>query len=405
MRASVESAHNAMIKKIDMLISAVDNITPHAGVLKHRVAEPTLKRLGHKHTMAIAYIDTATDTIASISTQLGMFRDKYFVTVAQSLAEYYNDNTRATDEYYLIITSENFITHLNEFASALTTAAQLLICAAETPLTDAQKTKEYVNEVKAIMMQISHAASIDMYTELIKDDYETCTCGTHMIVYQELSELRCPSCGFVRAIVGAVFRDEQFYPQEGQKTKHGGYDTNRHYRFWIDRLQAMEVAAFDDGVIEKIARVIARDNYTRDELNCSLMRKILKDPTVKASKLNDRVPSLVKLFGGQPPPVLTFAENKICAAKFSRVMELYETINPDGGNKPYYPYFIYKIIEQMFRNNPEKLRLLDYIHLQSRETVIKNDRYYKQICEIASPEDDLIYTPTDPSFRTFRSLV
>jgi hypothetical protein len=58
-------------------------------------------------------------------------------------------------------------------------------------------------------------------------------------------------------------------------------------------------------------------------------------------------------------------------------MKLYDMVNPEGGNKPYYPYFIYKILEEMFKDNAEKSRLLDYIHLQSRETVIKNDKYYQ----------------------------
>ncbi len=85
--------------------------------------------------------------------------------------------------------------------------------------------------------------------------------------------------------------------------------------------------------------------------------------------------------------------------RFNKAMRLYDIVVPGGGNKPYYPYFIYKIMEYEFRNKPEKLRLLDFIHLQSRETVIKNDKLFKRMCELADKNDGLVYEPTDPGGR------
>jgi hypothetical protein len=38
-------------------------------------------------------------------------------------------------------------------------------------------------------------------------------------------------------------------------------------------------------------------------------------------------------------------------------------------NRPYYPYFIYKIAEDEFKDNPEKLKILDYIHMKSEDTI------------------------------------
>jgi hypothetical protein len=75
-------------------------------------------------------------------------------------------------------------------------------------------------------------------------------------------------------------------------------------------------------------------------------------------------------------------------------MSLYEQVATEGGNKPYYPYFIYKLYEDEFKDDPAKLRILEYIHLQSKDTVTKNDIIYRSIAELAPPEDGIVYRPT-----------
>jgi hypothetical protein len=128
------------------------------------------------------------------------------------------------------------------------------------------------------------------------------------------------------------------------------------------------------------------------------MRKILKDPSVKLTCLYDNTPLLVKTFGGEPPPTLSYSERRIVSIKFNKLMELYNEIVPCGNN-PYYPYFIYKILERLFPQGHEKRCILDYIHLQSRDTVIKNDNIYKEICKLSNPEDELVYVPTDANIN------
>jgi hypothetical protein len=78
-------------------------------------------------------------------------------------------------------------------------------------------------------------------------------------------------------------------------------------------------------------------------------------------------------------------------------MILYKEVHPEEGNIPYYPYFFLQIFKQLFRNNPEKLRIIQYIHLQSRETVTKNDITFQQMCAKATPDDGFVYSPTDPA--------
>jgi hypothetical protein len=209
-----------------------------------------------------------------------------------------------------------------------------------------------------------------------------------------MSKLTCNICGNVYKLVGSSYTESS---ENTTKVKSSGYDI-KHYKYWMERIQANGEKTIPQDKYDKIELFIKRNNILKCNINCVLMRKILKDPSVKLTSLYDNAPLLVKLFGGTPPPTLTYAEQRIVSIKFNKLMELYNEIVPCGNN-PYYPYFIYKILERLFPPNHEKRYILDYIHLQSRDTVIKNDITYKEMCKMAKPEDDLVYVPTDPNIN------
>lgn len=380
MFGTIENTHNKVVEKISLTKRALDNLN---GIILELNDYNGKKKKEIMHIMENVHINLLIDSMHAIETN-------YNLSIVQILASYYDniDEERYTRDYYRIINSENFIAKINDF-----------ICQTENIIGVLGRVKEMQPRLDDISKTLSHVNAIEINCMMEKRNYEICKCGSRMTVVPELSELRCPECQRIKTIVGAVFRDDQFYPQEGQKTKHGGYDTSRHYRFWIERIQALETKSFDDADLAKIEYVLKRDQYDRRTLTCEQMREILKDPKVACTHLNDHASLLVKTFGGPPPPQLDFQENKLTSIRFNKTMRLYDIINPAGGNKPYYPYFIYKILEDMFKNNPEKLRILEYIHLQSRETVIKNDKYYEQICTLADPQDGLVYCATDPAGR------
>lgn len=335
----------------------------------------------------------------------------YNLATVSIFSDYYEskkNETKNTKEYYRLISGENITINLQsliDFSKIINNNIYTMLISHKGNLNKDDSASQTNNELEAKLEKISKyidkADSICINTNFKKCNYEFCNCGTRMSVIPETSEMQCdnPQCGKTKTIIGVVFRDDQFYPQEGQKSKYAKYDTTRHYKFWIDRLQAIETKEFDEKDLKKIEYVIKRDNYKKYEINCKLMREILKDPAVNMTYLNDHSPLLMKIFGGRPPPQLENSEDRILSIRFNKVVKLYDEINPNGGNKPYYPYFIYKILEHMFKGNPEKLRFLDYIHLQSRETVIKNDNYFKEIAKLCSKQDGIVYTPTDPAGR------
>lgn len=398
MFGTIESTHNKIIEKIFLVKSALDILRTIAEVYR---GFATL-RTGRKYTDCLRLLDGLRINLTYDT--LETLENNYNLAIVSILSDYYENHIneeKNTREYYRIITSENFMAGIDDAISRTRGVVDKLHTVLGCHIASKAEIRETEYDLDDVSKQLDHAANIEVKITLEKRSYEVCKCGTRMTVVPELSELHCenPLCSKIKRLIGAVFRDDQFYPQEGQKTKHSGYDESRHYRFWMERLQALETKTFNDVDSNNIEYVIKRDGYEKCELTCEVMRDILKDPIVSATHLNDHAPLLVKSFGGPSPPQLDFQENRLCSIRFNKAMKLYDIVNPEGGNKPYYPYFIYKILEHMFYNNYDKLRLLDYIHLQSRETVIKNDKYYEQMCDLADPQDGLIYSPTDPAGR------
>lgn len=395
MFGTVESIHLKICEKFKLLSASHHEITIAVDKLLLKCVD-----VGKKASKYDEWRQCITgQKLISQCAEIETIMKEYNLGVASSLCMYYtsspgrinNEDRKATKNYYRAITTMNIqgriIVLTNKLARSATAIAKLHISV------------RVLEQCAAKLIQSLHTP-VDVPLE--KQNWEQCKCGGRMQIIPEVSERRCtnPECCRIKSIIGAVFRDEQFYLADGQKTKQGGYDTGRHYKFWIERLQALEQKEFPDEKITAITRCIKNDRYVPQELTCEIMRKILKDPSVNATKLNDHAALLVKMFGGRPPPQLTSSEHRTCSVRFNRAMKLYDQVNDgDDGNKPYYPYFIYKILEEMFKNNPEKLRLIDYVHLQSRETVTKNDKDFRQMCDLADPEDGLVYTPTNPAGR------
>lgn len=251
-----------------------------------------------------------------------------------------------------------------------------------------------------IINMLTVAKNIDIKQDSEKVNFDICDCGYKMNIVPEISELHCsnPSCGKTTTIVGTVFKYEQSSYSESNRNKYNGYDPSQHYKIWMDRILGNETKTISEDDIKKIEFIINRDKWDLSTLTCKDIRRILKDSKVKAQYLNDHTPYLLRRLTGKCPPRLSLHDERKLSYRFDKAMHFYDQIVTKG-KKPYYPYFIYKLIEHEFKDDKDKLRLLDNIHLQSRETVVKNDRCWKIICELADDEEDFVYKPTDPAGR------
>jgi hypothetical protein len=160
--------------------------------------------------------------------------------------------------------------------------------------------------------------------------YELCDkCFNKMTVIPNNSELICENCGIVKNLYGTVFEDDQFYYQEGQRTKHGNYDPTKHCRIWVERIQARETTDIPHKVIERIKKCIVRDRV-RDlkRISCSQIRKYLQQ--THYSKYNEHIPLIRKLITGVVPPQLTDHELQLINIYFDKVIRIFDEVKPTG---------------------------------------------------------------------------
>lgn len=326
--------------------------------------------------------------------------NEYALAVTHLVSDYYSNPANesvTTKKYYSVISSENIAGKCNDILRLCQIAANNLGVILSKRAISGRDLKQLEDRMAMVHNDIEYAKSIEIGDYLEKGNDGICTCGIRMRSLPETSEMRCDLCMRTKKVLGTVLH---YDTDSQQKTKHTGYDIVRHLKFWLERLQALETKTFEPEILEKIKYVMKRDGIIKTDLNCAIMRKILKDPYVDATYLNDHSPLLVKTFGGEGPPTFDYDEIKILTSRFIRAMNIHSDIHPESGNKPYYPHFIHKIAEVQFKDNPEKLRILLFIHLQSPDTVEKNDKYFEDICTVVDdPESGLVYTPTNPAGR------
>lgn len=406
MSHTIETTHTKILQKLQAVCSSIDS-------LESICDDPADIKL-----------------VCELHKRFDSIREDYNLTTMSVITNYYThgDTSHTNGEFMQILSTNNYIANINEISYELKTLIGIIFqqytaiinrvqlhggdimgaLSQERP-TRGRKPKKQIDQTPAvsdnikrtiekIFRELSAADSINVEQQLAKSDYEVCECGEKMIVAPTSSELFCPNddCGEIRVLHGTVFEDYQFYNQDGQKTKHGSYTHMRHLKFWVERIQARENKEFNESEHAKIDHCIKRDGILTSEINCMVMRDYLKE--CKLTGLNNHAPLLVRLKTGKVPPQLTYNETNELSIKFSKMMEYYDRLNPeetfDRQNKPYYPYFIYKILEEMFRKGP-KIKILECIHLQSRETVIDNDLIYEKICE--SSNGEFKFKPTDRS--------
>ncbi len=316
--------------------------------------------------------------------------ETYKINIAEYLIEKNNE------KFFEMITSENYTIQVDNIISTISEIID------ELPETNSSK--------KDLMAQIHQILKINLEIELTHshlrantDDY-CAECKKPLSILSSTSELVCEECGTVTKLVGVIFENSQFYNQDGQKTKHGYYMPMRHYGAWRERIHAEEKKTFPPEDLRKIQQHLNGNNIYRNNLDCEKMRNCLKNCGL--TQYNDNTSLLVTIFtkGQKIPPKFTNEENKIILMKFNEAINLYKTIkHEDSLKRPHYPYIYYKICEDTFdpasakdekerESFREKIKILDWIYLQSKETVVKNDKIYREICE--KSDGYLKYRPT-----------
>jgi hypothetical protein len=235
-------------------------------------------------------------------------------------------------------------------------------------------------------------------------NYNKCfLCANDMLLDSNRSELRCNQCGMIRELIGTVFDDMQFYNQEGQKTKSGTFNPNRHFQFWWIHILAKESEEelgdkkdpnnlYGEKVLKQIKKIIVRDHKILQLLTVTDIRMILRE--IEKTDLNKNIPLILKKITGIGPPNIPDHISIRVENLFTKAIEIGEQIRQHKRiNRNYYPYYIYRIIEAITTEKDIELRrVLFYIYIQSKETVESDDLDWERICKELK---EIKYKPTD----------
>jgi hypothetical protein len=216
-------------------------------------------------------------------------------------------------------------------------------------------------------------------------------CKVKMEVSPNMSILMCVKCGAKENLRGMIFEDDQFFQQEGQRTKHGAYEPTKHCKLWVDRIQARETKEIPPKLIRTLTKNAKQDKVQIRRLTCENIRLYLQK--TRNSRYNEHIPLIRKIMTGISPPQLTELERRKIHIYFDQIISIYSDIKPmNKTNTNYHPYYILKILEQIIKDRIRRKNMIVCIHLQSRETLIEHDRLWKKVC---ARIPDFKYRPTD----------
>ena len=301
----------------------------------------------------------------------------------------------------------------NNVANMLNTYADLVDVESSA---DAQKTANTMADYNSIYLNV----------EMEENNFNVCEhCGTNMKISVETSEILCPNqkCGIVKTMYNMIFDENQYYDQNVNPCKIKRHATIKHCDEWLKKIQAKVSVEIPDEIIEilnkKVVAEFRRKNINKSlhSLTCKKIRSWLngcwwtpnrkRKKTSRLTDFNEYVPTLRKILTGIHgtmilPPQLSSQQEELMLGMFSRVMDVYDGIinteemlyklrlNKEQSNKRYYPYFIYKLAEILFRNEKWLPDFLECIHLQNPKTLYRNDLIWQDICTSMGLE----YIPT-----------
>lgn len=386
----------------------------------------TLTNINQQLNLLIPKLSSITQShIQNICLRFNSVEKNYITNTTPLLLEYYDESQSnrseiaVSEEYYQTIISDNIVCQLDNIIKEI----KILIGYELTytyDIDDMLQNDQNILQGDDVLISFvkTYKKNINISDiKITKNNFEMCECGNKFDIHADTSELRCRKCGIVKTLYGTIFEDTQFYNQDGgSRSKNGGYSPSRHCQLWIQRIQANDTIEIPEEIIKLLWESVYRDNIKpiqlKFKLTCELIRIYLRNITItetlsngniktkSGSEYNDHTPLIRKQMTGETPYQMIHIEKLKLSVCFDTAIKIFEIIKPSKrSNNLFYPYVLYKCIEMIFKLLAKK-SLLNCIHLQSQDTLTKNDIIWEQICiyqnDHRTPNDiEFIYTPTD----------
>ena len=339
-------------------------------------------------------ISYLTNEITKIETKFALKTSKLFLKEDRNLANLEFTRLLATEDF--VYTTDKLVKHIKSAFQEYAFNSRSLSKKEKSLSGDS-------DEIQKILNMYPFGQTGENTYDSLK--YDECpSCHINMMIDANRSELHCQSCGHIRELVGTVFDDFQFYNQEGQKAKSGTFKPNRHFQLWWSHILAREPE-------EELGDKKDLDNQYGEKLITDLRKLIenntgiilrrltvdnIRDMLMKIGKtqFNKNVPLILKKLTGIAPPHLPDTLAVRVENLFTKAIEISEEVRrKDRVNRNYYPYYIYKILEQILpEDDYESRRILFYIYIQSDTTVRSDDRDWEEICKKLV---EISYVPTN----------
>jgi hypothetical protein len=215
-----------------------------------------------------------------------------------------------------------------------------------------------------------------------KETYDTCdVCHVKMKSINSedfdfsTGEIVCGNCGLTKPIINDI--DENVIIND-HLIKKPTYDTIKHLKYWIDRICGKECIEIPQKVISDVKQSLIQHGITnKNKITCEVIRDHLR--CTKHSSYNEHVPLIRKKITGIDPPFFTEDELLSISECFARIIKIFRSLNIKKIHLPYSPFWIYKLTNLIVKDEKRKKDILSCIHLQSKETLINNDRLFKKI--------------------------
>lgn len=204
------------------------------------------------------------------------------------------------------------------------------------------------------------------------DDISCDYCDNKRLSFDdELFRFVCKKCNHVNTeVIPSIIEEE---------TKKDDNDTN--YTKWKDKIYGRNQCNLEHEKIIKIKKHIENNKYLKRELDHSKIRSIFKELKC-SSKDYDYCNAFLSNHYNISSYIPSNKEQNNMDIMYHRIKAINAEIKNDYTNDRYCPYFIYKIVENLFSKEPEKMKgISDFIYIQEYGTVKERDMEWKEICK------------------------
>ena len=192
--------------------------------------------------------------------------------------------------------------------------------------------------------------------------------------------LDCPDCGTYHAGRCVCERTDRSQPSTTVlRKRHGSYDRGRHCRVALKKILTEITFVLPPADEQRIADWFRRyPNNNMAGVSCKTLRLCMRD--TRLTKYNMFIPYIRKLLTGATPLRISQDEqDTIC----KRAEAAFMILKDPYGNMPFYQYLVYKVVELLYADDHiRRESILSCIHLQRKETTVKNDAKWRRACQM-----------------------